>query len=85
MFYTYILKSLKDGELYVGSTNDLKKRVGEHNSGLVRSTSSRVPFKLIYYEAYAAEKDARMREMRLKDRGNARRQLLARLENSLNS
>ena len=32
MFYTYVLKSKKDQQLYVGSTNDLKKRFKEHNN-----------------------------------------------------
>jgi len=33
MFYVYILKSEKDGKLYIGYTNDLKRRLEEHNSG----------------------------------------------------
>ena len=53
MFFTYILKSLRDGELYIGFTQDLKSRVEEHNSGKVFSTRTRKPFKLIYYEAYS--------------------------------
>jgi len=52
MFYTYVLKSKKDNNLYIGSTKNLKKRFQEHNSGLIRSTKSRVPFELIYYEVY---------------------------------
>ncbi len=85
MFYVYILVSQKDKEKYIGSTKDLRKRFTAHNSGLVKSTRSRAPFRLIYYEAYLAEKDARVREKRLKQRGKARRQLLMRLEFSLAS
>ncbi|MEO8065255.1 MAG: GIY-YIG nuclease family protein [Candidatus Doudnabacteria bacterium] len=58
MFYVYILKSKKDGQKYVGSTKDLKKRFKLHNEGRVFSTKSRIPFELIYYEAYKSEKDA---------------------------
>jgi len=83
MFYAYVLRSLKDKELYVGSTNDLKNRLSEHNSGLVRSTKSRTPFKLVYYEAFLSEKEARYREKRLKYRGQARRQLLERIKESI--
>jgi len=49
MFYVYLLKSLKDNELYLGSTNDLVRRLKEHNSKKVDSTSRRAPLKLIYY------------------------------------
>ena len=83
MFYTYILQSDKDAELYVGSTNDLKRRLLEHNQGKVHSTKSRVPFELVYYEAYRAEEDAREREHQLKLRGQARAQLKRRIARSL--
>jgi len=83
MFYVYILKSLKDQKLYFGSTNDLKKRFREHNSGKVFSTKYRKPFKLIYYEAYSIEKDARHRESNLKLRANAFNQLKRRISESI--
>lgn len=83
MFYVYILKSKKDGDLYTGSTNDLKRRFSEHNRGLCRATKNRVPFLLIYYEAYTSEKDAREREHNLKLRANALNQLKRRIKNSL--
>lgn len=83
MFYTYILKSLADGELYTGSTNDLRKRLGEHNSGKVFSTKLRMPLKLIYYEAYSCESDARKREKNLKLRSRALAQLKKRISGSL--
>lgn len=66
MFYVYVLKSGKDGNAYIGSTNDLQKRLSEHNGAKVASTRSRVPFELVYYEAYKVERDARLRESRLK-------------------
>ncbi len=64
--YVYILLSLKDGHLYVGTTTDLIRRLKEHNSGENTSTSYRRPFKLIYYEAYLLKKDAEAREKFLK-------------------
>ena len=66
MCYTYVLRSEKDSRLYTGSTNDLRKRLCEHNSGRVTSTKNRGPFELIYYEASLDEQDARAREKYLK-------------------
>ena len=83
MYYVYILKSKKDTKLYIGSTQDLKKRLLAHGEGKNRSTSYRNPFRLVYYEAYSTEDDARHREYSLKLRGNARTQLLRRIAKSL--
>lgn len=84
MFYLCILRSKKDGDLYIGSTNDLERRFNEHNSGKVLSTKLRVPFEVIYYEAYKAESDARKREQNLKLRSRALAQLNKRIQGSLN-
>ena len=54
MWFVYILKSLKDGDLYVGSTNNLRRRLADHNSGVVDSTRHRAPFTM---EAYVAVRD----------------------------
>ena len=83
MFYVYILKSKRDHRLYIGSTNDLRRRFAEHNNGQVRSTKSRTPFELRYYEAYFSEEDARHRERSLKKDGNALAQLKRRLTKSI--
>lgn len=83
MFYVYILGSLKDRDLYVGSTNDLKKRFKEHNSGKVLSTKTRTPFALLYYEAYKNEDEARHRESSLKLRGQTRSGLLKRIATTI--
>jgi putative endonuclease len=83
MFYLYVLRSKKDNEMYIGSTNDLKKRLVMHNSGKIYSTRSRKPFDLVYYEAYKAEKDARKREHNLKLRSRAFAQLIKRIQVSL--
>ncbi|MEK7503722.1 MAG: GIY-YIG nuclease family protein [Patescibacteria group bacterium] len=66
MFYVYILKSERNGKLYKGLTNDLKRRVKEHNSGNSEFTRNNGPWKLIYYEAFVSEKDARKEELFLK-------------------
>ena len=83
MFYLYILKSNKDNMFYIGSTNDLRRRLKEHNSGVGYSTRLRKPFDLIYYEAYKSEKDVRKRESNLKLRSRAFAQLKTRIKNSL--
>lgn len=83
MFYVYILRSKQDHDLYIGSTNDLRRRFKEHNEGKVYSTKLRIPFELIYYEAYKAEKDARTREHNLKLRAKALGQLKRRIPQSL--
>ncbi|KKU81133.1 MAG: Excinuclease ABC C subunit domain protein [Parcubacteria group bacterium GW2011_GWA1_47_8] len=83
MYYLYILKSQKDQHLYIGSTNDLRRRLLEHNSGKVRSTMSRRPFELRYYEAYTSENDARKRGASLKKDGRALAQLKRRSNESL--
>ena len=66
MFYNYILRSIKNGNLYIGYTADLKKRLKEHNQGLNKSTKPYKPWKLIYYEACLNEKDTKRRERYLK-------------------
>jgi len=83
MFYVYILKSQRDNKLYTGSTNNLRRRLLEHNKKRVYSTKHRAPFYLIYYEAYLSEKDARRREKSLKLRGNVLAQLKRRLKGCL--
>jgi len=83
MFYVYVLKSKKDEDLYIGSTNDLRGRLKEHNSGVVRSTQGRIPLELMYYEAYKSEKDARKREQNLKLRSRAFAQLKKRITYSI--
>jgi len=83
MFYVYVLKSCTDGNLYIGSTNDLRRRLSEHNCGKVRSTKSRRPFELRYYEAFTNEHNARTREFSLKKDGKALGQLKRRISESL--
>lgn len=66
MYYVYILFSEKDKQLYTGFSPDLKIRIEKHNRGFVLATKNRRPLRLIYYEAYLKEVDARRREKYLK-------------------
>jgi len=52
MFYVYIIKSEKDDSRYIGVTTNLERRLQEHNSGLAKYTSSKRPFKLVWYCAF---------------------------------
>ena len=65
-YYTYILKSSKDGKLYTGYTKNLKLRLEEHKKGKVESTKNRRPLELIYYETCLNRSDATHREKYLK-------------------
>lgn len=83
MYYVYILKSRKDNKLYIGSTSDLRRRLLEHSKGKVLSTKNRLPFELIYYEAYRDEHDARLREQSFKNSGSVYNGLVKRISESL--
>jgi putative endonuclease len=66
MFYVYVLRSEKDCKLYTGFTDDLNRRLKEHDRGEVRATKYRRPLELLYYEACQSEYDALNREKYLK-------------------
>ena len=66
MYYTYVLRSEIDNKLYVGWTENVQRRVEEHNAGLVQSTKHRIPLSLIYFEACHNKSDAIAREKQLK-------------------
>ena len=84
MNYTYVLLSKRDGRFYTGSTTDLRARVRSHAAGRVRSTASRAPLVLIYYEACVDLDDARRRERFLKT-GKGKRYLNNRLTGYLSA
>lgn len=65
-YYVYVLKSEKDGNNYVGYTNNLRERLALHNAGKVSSTKNRLPLKLIYFEGCLNQQDATKREKYLK-------------------
>jgi putative endonuclease len=83
MFYVYAIQSKKDFSVYIGLSSNLRKRFTEHNKGKVKSTKSKKPFILIYYEAYKNKTDARKRELEFKNKSQQKEILFKRLGNSL--
>ncbi|HBU06447.1 MAG TPA: excinuclease ABC subunit C [Candidatus Magasanikbacteria bacterium] len=81
MYYTYCLESIKNKKLYIGFTNNLKRRFLEHNNGLGGEfTKNNGPWKLIFYEAHINENDARKMELFYKS-GYGREILKGKLDN----
>ncbi len=74
MYYVYILKRGDKNSTYIGYTDNLSRRLKEHKA--------KKP-ELVYFEAYKDEKDARIRERILKQRGQTIRRLKQRLQYSL--
>ncbi len=66
MYYVYIIKSLKNGFIYVGSTEDVKNRLLRHNSGKVKSTKAYKPWKLLERRSFKTRSEAMKEEMFLK-------------------
>ena len=85
MFYIYVLNSTQDNSIYIGYTNNLKRRFQEHNKGLSAATKHKIPLTLVYYEAYQSKADAKYRETNLKRHAKAYGQLKRRIANSLKS
>ena len=65
MYFVYFLK-LSNQDIYKGMTNDVQRRITEHNNGNVESTKAYRPLTLIGYEAYYLKSDAERREKFLK-------------------
>ena len=65
-FYTYILFSEKTNKYYIGSTQDIDKRIEKHNAGATISTKSGRPWKVVYYEEFNSKSEAIKRENYLK-------------------
>ena len=64
--YTYILEC-KDGTYYTGWTNNLEKRLKDHNEGRgAKYTKARLPVSLIYYEEFQTKEEAMRREYAIK-------------------
>ncbi|OGE82876.1 MAG: hypothetical protein A3B10_02600 [Candidatus Doudnabacteria bacterium RIFCSPLOWO2_01_FULL_44_21] len=86
MYYVYFLVSENSKWIYVGYTVDLERRLIEHNSGTSDKseyTKHRGPWKLVYYEAYLNEDDAKEREKHLKHHANGIGILKKRISRSL--
>lgn len=67
MFYTYILESQKTKRYYVGCTNDIKRRLLEHNNGISKYTRLYAPWMIKYSEIFDTLKKARHREKEIKN------------------
>lgn len=61
-YYVYVLKSKVDGRLYKGHSEDLEKRLKEHNSGKTKSTKGYRPWELVYFEEFDIKEEAITRE-----------------------
>jgi len=81
-WYVYVLRSEKDKCWYTGYTQNLKKRLSQHNQGKSLSTKNRGPFQIIYSEAGLNLDDAKAREKYLKS-GMGKRYIKNRLKNYL--
>ena len=66
MYYVYVLQSKKDRNLYIGHTENIDRRLRDHNNGKVKSTQKRRPFELIRKEEFSSRSEARWRERSLK-------------------
>jgi len=80
MFYVYVLQSVDGKNLYYGFSSNLKQRFAEH-----QKMPKHAGWKLIYYEAYLNEQDARNRERMLKKYGAAREHLKQRIRRSIDA
>ena len=78
MNYTYILKC-NDGTLYTGWTNNLEKRIKDHNEGKgAKYTKARRPVELVYYEEFELKEEAMKREYAIKQLTRKQKEELAR-------
>lgn len=58
MYYFYILRSLKNGKLYLGYTPNLKERLKSHSNGENKATKPNTPYELVFYSAFKNKDDA---------------------------
>ena len=84
MWFIYVIKNTHSKEIYIGKTNNFRRRLSEHNRGNQLSTKRKygdwIP---IYLEIYRSKKDADERELKLKQHGRAKQELLKRIKNCL--
>ncbi|NLT51737.1 MAG: GIY-YIG nuclease family protein [Ignavibacteria bacterium] len=65
-FYTYIIQSKKTGKYYIGHTNNLERRLKEHNSGQTKSTRNGGQWELVYVKSFPNSTEAVNFEMKIK-------------------
>jgi len=66
-FFVYILQSMKDFSFYVGQCDDLDCRMSKHSEGMSKYTSSKRPWRLVYFEMYESRSEALKREKQIKN------------------
>ena len=74
MFYVYVLRSLRNSRLYIGQTENLNRRIEEHNSGRSQATRYQGPYQIVRVEYFSTREVALKRERFLKT-GKGREQL----------
>ena len=79
LYFVYVLLSKKDKDFYTGYTNNLKRRLKEHQEGKIVSTKHRLPIQLIYYEVCLNKYDALAREKYLKS-GRGKKYIKSRIK-----
>ena len=85
MYHVYIIESEETGKWYIGSTEDVQKRLTYHNAGKVRSTKPYIPYRLVYTESFSSKTDARKREILIKKSGRIRKEIKERLNEAPSS
>ena len=84
MWTLYVLQHTVTKQLYVGVTNNLQRRLGEHNSNQQTATTRKNgEWILIYAEAYRSKEDAYQRERKLKHHGSGMKKLKERIQRSM--
>ncbi|KAF0152009.1 MAG: putative endonuclease [Ignavibacteria bacterium] len=71
-YYVYILQSMNNDKTYVGQTENLERRLKEHNSGKTSYTAKYVPWKIVYFEKYSTREESLKREKYLKSSAGRR-------------
>ena len=67
-YFVYILQSKKNNKFYIGFSDDVERRLSQHNAGRNKSTKSGVPWELRYQEEFDDRKKAMNREKEIKDK-----------------
>jgi len=87
MYYLYVLLIRRSpsakGEFYIGTTNDLRRRVNEHKTNFYKAWTNNSQVNLVYYEAYTNKDFVIEREKRIKKSGSIRTHLIRRIKESL--
>ncbi|HXX35744.1 MAG TPA: GIY-YIG nuclease family protein [Thermodesulfobacteriota bacterium] len=62
MYYVYILLNETRTRTYTGVTDDVDKRLSEHNAGRVKSLSPYPPYKVVHIESFKTMSEAQHKE-----------------------